>query len=296
MNADQLCNRAYESIAAGVAALNPGVIIDNGPTPLFGDVQTQCDALITREYHSWHRDDYTGFDDPIRDKLPVDHSTKDYSTARRVFTSGVRIMYNFDKSVAKTAADAKVIKFVFDGGGSMYAKCLWMDDIYYADWFEYQRTAWTKAREIDVRLLTNEEMLAVKILTEATTRALHGSTRCTPILRCTVEQIYFLVQHDNTKGHFSYLKADLSKMGQLDEVLTTYFRRQAPAELTKAAERVLNMADIALAFIPELAFEQFRQMRAAHQAFDAQERFHRENMVLVKSGDHGVPDRWVLKN
>lgn len=296
MHADQICNRAYESIAAGVASLNPGVAIDNGPTPLFGEVRDRCDTLITREYHSWHRDDFSGFDEPIIQKLSGHYTGHGHTSIRRVSDSGVSITYDFDKTTVKTAPESKVISVSVRTGGSGHVKCIWMDDLYYDDWFAYQRTAWTKAREIDARLLTNEELLAIKILTKAATQALHGSTRCTPIIRCTMEQIYFLVQHNNVADRFDYLKADFSKMGKLDDVLTAHFRRQAPADLVKAAERVLTMADIAMAFIPEVALELFHQMRAAYQAADAQDRFQRDRMVLVPSDDHGVPDRWVLKN
>ncbi len=281
---DQTCNRAYEKLAKGVADLNPGVVIDNGPTPLFGDVKARCDTLITREYHRWSRDDYTGFDEPIRRKLPADNKSSNGTTMRRVFTSGTRIMYN----MAKTAATSDVISFTFDGHGSGYAKCVWMDDLYYADWYAYERQEWTKAREIDARLLTNEEVLALKILVEATTRELHGSTRCTPIIRCTVEQIFYLVADDNIKNRFHYVKPDFSQMGKLPDMVTDRFRRQAPADFVAASDRVLTLADAALAFVPKAVLDWYTQMRAHQQMASVQPKMRR-----IPSDDHGVPDTWV---
>ena len=286
MTADQSCNRAFERLAAGVAALNPGVVIDNGPTPKLGEVRNRCDAIMKdRPYHGWHRDDYTGFDDPILRKLPR-HPTKGaFDSMRRTFSGGVRIMYNF---IAKTAAESDVIYFSNEGHGTGSTTCIWMDDLYYADWFAYQRTAWTKARDIDARLLSNEEVLALKILTEAVIRFLHGSTRVTPIIRCTLEQVYFLTEWDSNPNRWGFISQNFKKFGQLDDGPAEYFRQQAPADLVTLAKRILDMTDVQLAGFPQTVLDHFQQMRAARNAYMSQPK-----MKLIPSDDHDIPDQWV---
>jgi hypothetical protein len=230
-----LTNKAYEDIADLIAQIDG--VIDNGSTPTFGEIETRATALMPEDRKHWLRDDdSTGFDSPIQ-------SVIGYDNFRRRSSNGFNVVFDARK---KPTATADVIVIDVDGSMSVATTVVWMDEAFWPSWFAYQQEAWTNARLIDARHLTNGEVLVLRVLVDHITRRTHASTRATPIIRATVEQCMYMIDRqlngNKVEPWCTYLPAPIWKDPKDANKIQPVecYRAYAEPQYIEAGERVLK--------------------------------------------------------
>jgi hypothetical protein len=194
------------------------------PAPLYADLRAIMGGGRA------HRDDTTGFDEPLIRVLG-------WNIKRHMFDN-FRILHDCKKP------DRAQFLELDDGGNSGVMTVLWMEETLFPDWLNESATSWKTECSIDARLLSGEEVYLLRLMAEkiwSRNMASDGWASCH--LRTNIDQCrHVSVQpriYVEDRPNYAALAA---KQNAYALTIADVFRKEVP-HLVASAPRIMAIFD-----------------------------------------------------